>query len=92
MKILILSLLLLTGCATAPTVLTEFETVTVEVPVRVPVPAELTEQPAACFFPSTGKLYIFDLDEWIACAVGNLTYYREALDRIRALQTEDPEP
>lgn len=82
--------LLLGGCATAPVVLTEFETITVEVPVRIPVPAELTEQPERCFFPSTGKVYIFDLDEWIACAVGNLDYYRQALDSIRVLQTEDP--
>lgn len=82
--------LLLAGCATAPTVLTEYETITVEVPVRIPVPAELTEQPEPCFFPASGKLYIFDLDEWIACSVTSLRYYREALDRIRELQATDP--
>ena len=90
MKTLNLLLLLLAGCASAPVVLTEFETVTVEVPVRIPVPDELTEQPERCFFPPTGKLYIFDLDEWIACVVGSLDYYRAALDAIRALQTTDP--
>ena len=90
MKKLTIFLLLLGGCASAPVVLTEFETITVEVPVRIPVPDELTEQPESCFFPPTGKLYIFDLDEWLSCTVGNLNYYRQALDAIRSLQTEDP--
>ncbi len=85
-KLAIVLVVLFAGCASAPTVLTEFETVEVEVPVRIPVPDELLAHPETCFFPESGKLYIFDIDEWIACAAASLREYRAGLNRIRALQ------
>ncbi len=85
-KLAIVFVVLFAGCASAPVVLTEFETIEVEVPVRIPIPDELLAHPEACFFPSTGKLYIFDIDEWVACAAASLREYEAGLNRIRALQ------
>ena len=85
-KLVVLFVLLFAGCASAPVVLTEFETVEVQVPVRIPIPDELLAHPEGCFFPSTGKLYIFDIDEWIACATASLREYAAGLNKIRALQ------
>lgn len=79
---------LLAACASAPTVLTEYETVRVEVPVRIPVPENLLTQPAPCEFPPGDRLYIFDVDEWISCAVDALGLYYRQLERIKELQTE----
>lgn len=85
-KLAIVLVVLFAGCASAPVVLTEFETVEVEVPVRIPIPPEMLVHPEACFFPSTGKLYIFDIDEWVACAAASLREYAAGLNKIRALQ------
>lgn len=80
----------LAACATAPTVLTEYETVRVEVPVRIPVPSALLAHPAACTYPPGGRLYIFDLDEWISCATTSLELYYRQLEQIRELQETEP--
>ena len=42
--------------------------------------------PAACTLPPGEEVYIFDMDEWIACAVDSLIFYFEQTERIRALQ------
>lgn len=78
------------GCASTPEVVVEYRTETVEVPVRIPVPPALLEHPDECFFPPAGKLYIFDIDEWLSCASNALKRYRETLDSIRTLQTTPP--
>lgn len=83
-----LALVWLTGCASAPTVLTEYETVLQEVPVRIPVPDELLAHPAACEFPPGDKIYVFDLDEFISCVVDSLVLYYRQVEQIKALQAE----
>ena len=68
--------------------MTEYETVEVKVPVRVPIPAELLQHPEPCRLPPGEEVYIFDMDEWIACAVDSLIFYFEQTERIRKLQDE----
>ena len=79
-------LLSLTACASAPRVLVEYETVEKIVAVKIPIPETLLVHPAICFFPMTGKLYIFDLDEWHGCAVDALIYYYIQIEAIKAIQ------
>lgn len=82
--ILLLSVpILLAGCASAPTVLTETKVVEKRVPVRVPLDAELLTDPEPCTLPPTPEFYFFDLDTWAACLEGRDAFRTTQLNRIR---------
>ncbi len=86
-------LILLTGCASGPKVITEFETIEVEVAVRTPLPGDLLEDPPGdpCALPPTVKLYFFDLDIWALCLEGENEHYARQLKRIKAANEKPPE-
>ena len=75
--------LLLAGCASAPTVLTETKVVEKKVPVRVPLDAELLTDPEPCTLPPTPEFYFFDLDTWAACLEERDVFRTRQLNRIR---------
>jgi hypothetical protein len=86
-------LISLTACATAPKVITEFETVTIEVAVRTPLPDDLLADPPGelCFIPPTPEYYFFDLDQWAACLEGEVDFYARQLERIKTANKKPPE-
>jgi len=91
--LVILAPLLLTGCASAPKVIVEFETIEVEVAVRTELDAELLTDPPGdpCALPPTPQFYFFDLDQWAACLESENDYYARQLKRIRIANKKPPE-
>jgi hypothetical protein len=81
----------LEGCASAPTVLTEFETVPIPVPVRTPLSSELLQDPEACTLPPTPEFYFFDLDVWAQCLETQVVFYAAQLEKVRRVNAADVE-
>jgi len=73
----------LTACGGGPKIITEYETIEVEVAVRTPLDQELLQHPAPCQIPPTLAFYIFDLDQWAACLESKIEFYARQLERIR---------
>ena len=73
----------MTACAAGPKVITEFETIEVEVAVRTPLDESLLQHPAPCQIPPTMAFYVFDLDQWAACLEDKVEFYARQLERIK---------
>ena len=81
----------LTGCAAGPKVITEYETIEVEVAVRTPLDDKLLQHPEPCQIPPTMAFYVFDLDQWAACLEDKVEFYARQLERIKEANNKLPE-
>lgn len=81
-------LLWLSACASAPTVLTEVETVEVRVPVRTPMPDDCFADHAVAPLPAEGALTIRMFDAWAEGLAQAIDRYRVQVQRCRELNDQ----
>ena len=81
-------LLSLWSCGSAPTVLTEVETVEVRVPVRTPMPDDCFLDHAIAPLPSEGVLTFRMFDAWAENLAQAIDRYRVQVQRCRELNDQ----
>lgn len=82
----LLALLLLSSCASSPTVVKKYETVEVLVPVHTPIPPEVTKLDGDCRLSESGPLLVTELMDWVICQDSLEEQARQKLNEVRQIQ------